>query len=645
MSITRRDFLDGVALAIGAGITPASLALSGCSQPADRSQKSGGGYAEPAAGESAGPPYPPRLGGMRGSHDGAFEVAHRLRDGEKFAIADKPVEAVWDLVVVGSGISGLAAAWFWRRKHPDARVLLLDTHDDFGGHAKRNEFDAGGGKLLIGYGGTESLQSPGSLYSPVAKGLLKDLGIDIKRFETAFDRDHYPRRGMSRGQFFPKDVFGVDKLVTGSPLLGVADDLDAARLNARPLAAYLADFPLPEPARAQLIALFSEKRNFWPGKRAAAVQKLLDHMSYLDFLTQRWKVDPLVLACLRNGPCDFFAVGIDGISASDAFATNYPGFQGLALKRSAEAAAEMDEPYIYHFPDGNASIARLLVRALVPGVAPGKTMEDIVLAPFDYTKLDLPENPVAVRQGSTVVHLAQDGKPGLVDIGYVKDGVTRRVHAKACILACYNMMIPYLTKELEPAQVEALRRNVKGPLTYSNVLLRNWEAWDKLKVHSISNPAGFFSLVKLDYPVSLGGYAFSPDPSQPIVAHLVHVPTVPEAGPGLADKYRAARAKLFGMSFADFEVPVRDELARMLGDGGFQSERDILAITVNRWSHGYAYYPTPLYDHIDTKPWPEAIARRRFGRVAIANSDAGWSAYTHTAIDQAWRAVQELASA
>ena len=121
------------------------------------------------------------------------------------------------------------------------------------------------------------------------------------------------------------------------------------------------------------------------------------------------------------------------------------------------------------------------------------------------------------------------------------------------------------------------------------------------------------------------------------------MPTAPEAGPGLADKYRAARMKLFAMNFAQFETQIRDELTRMLGAGGFDAGKDILGITVNRWSHGYAYYPTPLFDQIDTRPFPEELARRRVGRVAIANSDAGWDAYTHTAIDQAWRAVEELA--
>ncbi len=646
MAITRRDFLDGVALAVGAGVTPASLLVAGCSDKA--------GLAQGAAA------YPPAATGLRGSHAGAFEVAHRLRDGETFDLSAKPVdEPVYDLVIVGSGISGLSAAWFWRKRNPAARILILDNHDDFGGHAKRNEFTISG-KTLIGYGGTESLQSPKALFSPVANGLLKDLGVDIGRFETAFDRDHYPRRGMSRAVFFDKATFGTDRLVTGNPMASVADDLDPPRLNARPLANFLADFPLADAPKRQLLALYTEKRDFWPGEGPEVIAHRLDHMTYLEFLTRWWKVDAPVVACLRNDSCDFFAVGIDAVSANDAFRYGYPGFQGLALTLDAEARAEMQEPYIHHFPDGNASLARMLVRGLVPGIAPGHTMEDIVTAPFDYTRLDVDGSPVRIRQSATVVRVEQPGghqgrghlgggqqPDGPVDVGYVKNGTLHRVQAKFCIMAGYNMMIPYIMPGLAADQAAVLRRNVKGPLTYTNVLLKNWQAWDRLKVHAVTSPSAFFSVAKLDYPVSLGEYRFSPDPAQPIVVHMVHVPTVPDApaDTDLATRYRMARMKLFGMTFADFEGPLRTQLAAMLGPGGFDADRDIAAITVNRWSHGYSYLPGPLYDQTDTVPFPEKLGRQRVGRVAIANSDAGWTAYTHAAIDQAWRAVQDLQEA
>mgnify|MGYP003342337589 CR=1 FL=1 len=132
--------------------------------------------------------------------------------------------SVETILVVGGGISGLSAAWFYKREKPNARVLILENHDDFGGHAKRNEFTLDG-RRIIGYGGSQSLQSPNSLYKQPPKRLLRELGVDIKRFETAFDRALYPSLGLSRGVFFPREHFGRDTLVTGDPMAMVSDDI------------------------------------------------------------------------------------------------------------------------------------------------------------------------------------------------------------------------------------------------------------------------------------------------------------------------------------------------------------------------------------------------------------------------------------
>ncbi len=300
----------------------------------------------------------------------------------------------------------------------------------------------------------------------------------------------------------------------------------------------------------------------------------------------------------------------------------------------------MDEPYIYHFPDGNASLARLLVRRIVPGVAPGRTMDDIVTAHFDYAKLDRPGTLTRVRLSSTAVSV-RNGTGG-IEVGYMRNGALRRVRAGHCVLACYNMMIPYIMKELVPAQVEALALNVKAPLVYVKVAVRNWRAWIERGVHEISNPMGFFSRVKLDYPVSLGNYQCPRTPDEPMVLHLVHVPAVRDPGMDLRTRLRAARAILYTTSFDTFEQHVRDELTRMLGPGGFDADTDIAAITVNRWGHGYSYTENSLFDDPVDGPGPSGIARASVGRVAIANSDAAWDPYAHAAIAEAHRAVGEL---
>jgi spermidine dehydrogenase len=618
--ITRRDFLDGVALAIGAGLSPAKLFAQGSSSGAD---------------------YPPGLTGWRGGTPAAYEVAHGVRDGTRYAIGKLPVEETYDLIVVGSGISGLASAFFFRQKHPNARVLVLENHDEFGGHARRNEFTVDG-RLLIGYGGSEAIQSPKADWSPEALGLLQTLNVDVDRFERAFDRTLYPGLGLSRGVFFTREAFGTDKLVRGDPTRMVDDDIPADHLNARPVAEFIADYPLPAEQKEKLVALFTEKRDVLSGKSLEQKQALLEKTSYRDFIRKYWGLDDAAANTFQGRSNDFFAIGVDGVPASEAMDTGYPGFQGLGIPRDAASQAELEEPYIYHFPDGNASIARLLVRRLIPAVAPGTGMDDIVTARFDYSKLDQASSAVRIRLGSTVATL-RNRSYGKADVGYVREGTLHRVQAAHVIYAGYGTMLPYICPDIGATQKAALAAGVKAPLVYVNVVVRNWQPWVKQGVHEITNPMGFFSRLKLDYPVSLGDYHFPSRPDEPMVLHLVHVPTLPPGSDvDQRSAWRAARGLLFAATFEDFEQHIRDELTRMLGDGGFDAAKDIRAITVNRWGHGYAYGFNSLYDE-EHDPEINVVARKRVGRIAIAGSDAAWDAYAHAAMDEAHRAVGELA--
>ncbi|HEX5210408.1 MAG TPA: NAD(P)-binding protein [Pseudolabrys sp.] len=612
MAITRRDFLNGASLTIAAGLSPAAQ-----------------GAADAAH-------YPPALDGLRGHHDGSFEVAHALRDGNKFSLSGA-IEERYDLVVVGGGISGLAAAYFYRKAAgKDARILILDNHDDFGGHAKRNEFTIDG-RLMLGYGGSESLQSPKALYSKVAKRLLSDLGVRIERFETAFDRKLYPGLGLKPGVFFAREAFGRDALVSGDPV-NIIDSDTKTTLSDAELAALVEQFPMTAESKAQLITLLRRPPDYLSGKTADEKVEVLKTTSYRDYLMKICGMSEAVANFFQNRTHDFHGVGCDAVAASDARDDGYPGFAGLGLP-SEGANPYRDEPYIYHFPDGNASLARLLVRALIPGSAPGHTMDDIVTARLDYSTLDRRNQPVRVRLNSTCINVHDTPKGA--ELAYVAAGKVHRVFGRHAILAGFNMMIPYIMPELPEPQRRALSQNVKAPLVYTNVLVRNWQAWQNLKVASIAAPMSYHSVVKLDYPVSLGSYRFPRDPREPMILHLVHVPCAPNQGNDARTQYRLGRYELLDTTFAQFEGHIRDDLDRMLGPGGFSSARDIAAITVNRWSHGYAYTASPLFDRDDWNATMTA-ARQRRGNVAIANADAGWDAYAHTAIDQASRAVHEL---
>jgi len=319
-----------------------------------------------------------------------------------------------------------------------------------------------------------------------------------------------------------------------------------------------------------------------------------------------------------------------------------PGLNATALPSNVL----FEEPYIDHFPDGNASVARLLVRKLIPAVAPGSTMDDVVNARFDYDRLDLPDSNVRMRLSSTAIRVENDGSPKTaerVDVTYVCGGKAYRVSGRSCVLACYNMIIPWLCPELPEPQRKALALGVKVPILYTNVLLRDWKAWKQLGLAAVAAPGSYHAVAMLDFPVSLGGYEFAHGPEDPIVVHMERFATRADIGATPAEQYRAGRLELLATPFEVMEREIRTQLAGTLGGGGFDPARDIAAITVNRWSHGYSYWPNPFTDpkYADGEH-PYEIGRQRFGRIAIANSDAAGRPIMDAAIDQAYRAVGEL---
>jgi spermidine dehydrogenase len=222
-------------------------------------------------------------------------------------------------------------------------------------------------------------------------------------------------------------------------------------------------------------------------------------------------------------------------------------------------------------------------------------------------------------------------------------GQAYRVWGRSCVLAGYNAMIPALCPELPKTQREALALAVKVPILYTNVLLRDWKAWKKLGLAAVTAPGSYHALSILDFPMSFGGYEFSHSPDEPIVVHMERFASKRDAGLAPREQHRVGRHELLRTSFETMEREIRSQLAGTLAGGGFDPARDISAITVNRWAHGYASWPNQFADpHYADGQYPHEIGRQRFGRIAIANSDAASSAIIDAAIDQAHRAVGEL---
>jgi len=622
LQISRRDFINGFALGVAAGSALSPLELMAMS-----------GEGEAAA------YYPPALSGLRGSHAGSFEVAHALSwGGSTWPRPTTQTDDEYDLVVVGGGVSGLVAAFLYQQRvGADARILVLDNHDDFGGHAKRNEFDVDG-KKLIGYGGSQSIDTPGH-YSDVSAQLLRDISIDTERFYDYYDRQYFQDRNLKRRIYFSQEKYGADSLQLDVSRFSGAENSDSI-IDA------INSYPLSEESRKSFIRLMTSTDDYFAGKSRDQKIRLLRTTSYTDFLIRHAGATKEVAILLRDTIKGFWGVGWDSLSALEAYRFGNPGTTHLGIGELENEPPGRDEPYIFHFPDGNAGVARSLVRKLIPDAVPGHSMEDLVLSRVDYSRLDRETNNTRIRLNSTAVDVRNISDKH-VDVTYVQNGEAHRVRGKHAVLACYNHMIPHLCPELPDKQREAIAYSSKVPLVYISVALRNWKAFENLGTQSIYIPQGILMhSFGLDFPVSMGGYNFTDNANQPTVIHGTYVPTTPDQGLTAREQHTAGRRKLYEQTYDEFERDIVRQMSGALEKGDFDAERDIAAITVNRWPHGYAYEYNEFFDPADWGPYkgPHIAGAAQIGRISIANSDASAYAYINGAIDAAARAVDEQTS-
>ena len=331
----------------------------------------------------------------------------------------------------------------------------------------------------------------------------------------------------------------------------------------------------------------------------------------------------------------------DQVAHVEALDAEAPGDLPLAAVQLLEGVMAGYETL--YFPDGDASVTRLLVHKLIPAVAPDtQGFDDIAISRFDYGALDLERHSVRLRLNSTVVGVRETGDD-TVTVDYVRDGNAVSVTGDHCVLACYNGAIPYICPQLPESQKEALRYGVKVPLVMTNVLVKNGHAFSKLGVGQVYCPDDQYVVVTVAPPTATGGYQPPRGPDDPMVIYMLGVPSVKPTGNETSRELnRMGLEKVYATTFDTYEQEIRDQLQGLLGEHGFSHKTDIKAITVNRWPHGYSYE----YLSLDDPEWaegqaPHELGRAQFGRISIANSDSEARAYLDAAIDAGWRAVAE----
>jgi spermidine dehydrogenase len=611
--ITRRDFLNTALLASG-GLLLESVA------PKDLLAETGDWDGYGGVGD-----YSKSNGNTRA----VLEAGHQIRDGRFDSLPSNlaGTEEVYDCVVVGGGISGLAAALFFQRQASQGKnCLVLDNHPIFGGEAKRNEFIVDGQRLIA---------HQGSAFFPVPfphsfiGRFYESIGMKSPRFEyqgwtgrtpaMSLPTTPYPDTSSNYGFYFGAK-FGQ------SPGLWVID----------PWGKKLESAPIPPPVRKELLKWRQDQSTFLrPAYFGDDISRRLDTITLEDHLVERYGISrDTIRSYLSPVAGGGYGIGPDALSAY----TDYAADTFAPMDDSDETGAQM-------FPGGNTGFARLMVKTLIPGSITGEhTVEAVCRGKVHFAALDRPGTRTRIRLGSTAVWVKHEGDPAhsqFVRIVYTREGRVYAVKARSVVMAGGSWTTKHVVRDLPQTHQEAYSQFYRSPCLMANVAVRNWRFLYRLGITGCRWFEGIGNYMQVRKIATFGADAPTMGPDSPVVLTLKILYSYP--GMPAEQQRQRGRSELLGASFRELERRIREQFQDMFAPSGFDAGHDIAGIILNRWGHAYLNPQPGFFFGKEGKPAPsETLRRAPFGRIAFANTDLSGIMDHRSSILEASRAVEQL---
>ncbi len=636
--VTRRDFVGGTLVGAGASL----LAMKA---PGALAQTRGNGYklgrSMPLPLTGLGPDWtgPGGVGDYANANGNTHEMvnaAHTIRNNDFKGIVRRAEDTgeVYDLVVVGAGFAGLAAAYRYRKERPNSKVIIFDAAPIFGGEAKQNEFEVDGYKLWGPQG------SNGNVY-PIDEAIDTGFGAPIWReLELPEQFEWQEAKGLSRKITIPMDVYSPMHIAWESADQAFFYEDHGFVLN--PWQNRFAEAPIPDQLKQDMIWMETYRqppqRDDW--------QQWLDSMTYKDFLVNEMGIKSDVhtylnpqMAAMGTG------LGSDVASAYSAYRFLQPGVVAYDRYPGPPFPDPTDRIWLASFPGGNTGQLRYIVKNLIPDAFQGGMgLTDVLFGSVQWQNLDRANSPVRMRLSSMVVDVRHEGHSDsakTVSVTYHNNGEVRKLTGKSVIVAGQQHLNKRIVSDLPPHLSAAMDTFMHAPIATVNVALRNWKFLEKLGASAVRWFGDFGWFFSLRRQMLIDGRAPMPlDPSKPTVVTMYNS----FCNPGLTPEQQtvAARMQLFGMSYHDIERKVVEQFTRMFSPYGFDAKRDIAGIVVNRQGHAYVVCPPGFQFGKDGKPAPREVVRAGYGRVRFAHAELEGAQMWEGAVAEGERAVRQI---